>query len=69
MFVIDRIEGDFLIIEGEARDKDEPVFFQMPRVLLPDAKEGDCLDIAVNRDETQKREKKINRLMDDLFTD
>lgn len=69
MLVIDRIEGDFLVVEGEANGKDEPVFFQMPRILLPHAKEGDCFEIVKNDTETRQREKKINRLMDDLFID
>lgn len=69
MFIIDRIEGDFLIIEGEAQQSGTPIFFQMPHCLLPDAKEGDCLTVSVNQEETQKREKKIGDLMDALFTD
>lgn len=69
MFIIDRIEGDFLIIEGEAQQSSTPIFFQMPRCLLPNAKEGDCLTVSVNQEETQNRKKRIGDLMDALFTD
>ncbi len=69
MFIVDRIEGEFLIIEGEAEPKNSPIFFQIPRILLPDAKEGDCLEISINHEATREREKRIGRLMDSLFTD
>ncbi|SDG73779.1 Protein of unknown function [Thermoanaerobacter thermohydrosulfuricus] len=52
----------------EYRDKT----FNFPRKLLPlNAKEGDVLkfDIAIYIEETEKRKKNIQELINDLFTE
>ncbi|WP_348272181.1 DUF3006 domain-containing protein [Thermoanaerobacter thermohydrosulfuricus] len=63
---MDRFEGDWAVIEY--RDKT----FNFPRKLLPlNAKEGDVLkfDIAIYIEETEKRKKNIQELINDLFTE
>lgn len=61
MLVIDRFEGDWVVIEY-----DENVMFNLPRRLLPDtAKEGDVIqiDIQVDIDATKARRERIKRLL------
>ena len=64
MFIIDRFEGQWAVIEhGD-------VTFNIPRELMPvGAKEGDVLNITFEVDfkATEKHSKKITKLMDDLF--
>lgn len=60
--IIDRFEGDYAIVELP-----DETFVDVPRVLFPDAKEGDVIDIIVDKDETEKRKKHIADLMSKLF--
>lgn len=62
--IIDRFEGEFAVVEI-----DEGSFVNLPRILVPDANEGDVVDITINTAETQKRKQRINKLMDNLFED
>ena len=63
--VIDRIEGEFAVLEMDAG-----AFANLPRVLLPEgAKEGDTLVISVDREDTEERKKKIDGMMNRLFCD
>ena len=64
MLVIDRFEGDMAVIEYNGKT------FDLPRSLLPrEAEEGDVLklSITVDKEETAKRKKKIENLVDELF--
>lgn len=62
---IDRIEGDFAVIEtgcGATVD--------MPAILLPEgAKEGDILDISILHEETDRRHEEIDRLMESVWNE
>ncbi len=65
--IVDRIEGDYLVIELENM---QMIDICVSRV--PDAKEGDVLvikkgHITVDREETKKREEKIKKLFSDLL--
>ncbi len=62
--IIDRFEGDFAVVETE-----NGAFVNLPKCLVPDAKEGDVISITIDHAETEKREEKINHLMDKLFKD
>lgn len=64
MLIIDRFEGDFAVIEYD------DMTFDLPRKLLPkDVKEGDVLrlSISVDKEHTEKRRKRVNSLMNELF--
>lgn len=64
MLVIDRFEGEMAVIEYNGRT------FNLPRSLLPaETKEGDVLrvSITVDKEQTAKRKKKIESLMEELF--
>ncbi len=66
IFIIDRFEGDWAVIEFEGTT------FNLPRVLLSStAKEGDVVKISLTVDKkaTAERRKKIEKLMDELFED
>ena len=65
MFIIDRFEGDWAIIETE-----NCLTFNMPRSSLPPGlKEGDVLNIQVSIDlvATKKRTEKSKRMIENLF--
>ena len=65
MFIIDRFEGDWAIIETENRQT-----FNLPRFVLPPGiKEGDVLSIQVGIDlvTTKDRAEKAKRMLDNLF--
>lgn len=64
MFIIDRFEGDWAVLELDR------VTFHIPKVLLPDgAREGDVVEIEISIDEkaAAEREQRIEKLADDLF--
>lgn len=60
--VIDRFEGDYAILELSLGR-----FVEIPRELVPDAKEGDIVKIIVNKESTKRRKKEISDLVDNLF--
>ena len=62
--VVDRIEEDYMVLELE-----DGSVVDVPKVLIPGAKEGDVIDIYINRDETDKKNTEVKKLMDDLFID
>jgi len=64
MLIIDRLEGDFAVVET---DND---MINIPRSELPDgAKEGDVLLLTIRADETDARKKRIEKKMVKLFKD
>lgn len=62
--IIDRFEGSYAIVEIT-----EGVFEQIPNSLLPGAKEGDIINISIEKTETQKRKEEIEKLMNQVFED
>lgn len=65
MFIIDRFEGDWAIIETESRR-----MFNLPCILLPPGiKEGDVISIQVGIDfeATKERAEKSKLRLDSLF--
>lgn len=59
---IDRFEGEYAVVE-----LDNGSFANLPKVLVPDSSEGDIVEITINTDETCKRNRNINNLMNELF--
>lgn len=59
--IIDRFEGEFAVVE--LPETCETV--NIPRVLVPDAQEGDVVIITVGKD--NERKKRIDKLADELF--
>lgn len=65
MFIIDRLEENWAVIETEERKT-----FNLPRKILPaEAKEGDVIKIFIEIDaeQTQARRKKSESLLEDFF--
>ena len=62
--IIDRFEGDSAVVELPSK-----VIINIPRILLPNAKEGDVISIEIDKEETKNRKKRVNNLMNDLFKD
>lgn len=61
--VVDRIEGDYLVLELEDGN-----IIDVKKELIPNAKEGDIIDISIN-EEAKERCNEVKQLMDDLFVD
>lgn len=62
--IIDRFEGDYAVVEIE-----KGKLVNMPKVLVPDAKEGDVIKIIVDKEATKKRQEHVKDLVNDLFID
>lgn len=64
MFIIDRFEGDTVILEYG-----EKIYTLPKNILPPEAREGDILRIETSMDEeqTKNRRDKIKKLEDELF--
>lgn len=60
--IVDRIEGNYVVVEMENKE-----CVNILKTLIPDAKEGDVVDIVINKKQTSKREKHIKELIDDVF--
>ena len=64
MLTIDRFEGDFAVVEtsnGMAR---------IPKADIPaEAHEGDVLLLELDKSKTEKRKKRMDGMMNDLFKD
>lgn len=62
--VVDRIEDEYLVVELE-----DGTIIDIPKEIVPNAKEGDIIDIYVNEEQTKKRKEEVKKIMDDLFID
>ncbi len=63
--IIDRFEGEYAVCETQSLE-----FVNIPKKALPEnAKEGDVLTVAIDGGETESRKKKIDGLMNSLFSD
>lgn len=60
--VIDRFEGNYAVVE-----LDDLSIVNVPKSLFKGAKEGDIIDIIINKEESDKRKGSINKLIDNLF--
>lgn len=62
--IIDRFEGNFAVVELPTG-----TFVDLPKELVPDAQEGDIIDITINHQATEAQAERIQKLMDELFED
>ena len=60
--VIDRFEGDFAVVEMPDKQ-----FVLLPKVLVPNSKEGDIVYIGIDHNKTKQQEKKIQQLLNQVF--
>lgn len=62
-FIIDRFEGNYAVCEDENR-----VMHNISKSIIPsEAKEGEVLEIVINKAETEKRKKEIEELTKDMW--
>lgn len=61
---IDRFEGEFAVAETKNGE-----IYNIPRALVPDAAEGDVVEISVNKAQTKKQLDEVQELVDELFKD
>ncbi len=62
--IIDRFEGDYAVVE-----LDVGKCVNIPKILIPDAKEGDVIKIIIDRETTEERKKQIQELVNNVFED
>ncbi len=62
--IIDRFEGEYAIVEININE-----FAKISKALLPKAKEGDVINIVLDKTASKKRNKIISSLVNDLFED
>ena len=52
--IIDRFEGQYAVVELDVGN-----FVSIPKVLVPNSKEGDIVKIEIDKEETEERKKHI----------
>ena len=62
--IIDRFEGEFAVVEIETGK-----CINIPKILVPNSKEGDVVNIGIDEKETEDRKKYIQDLMNNVFED
>ena len=62
--IIDRFENEFAVIEIEKNK-----FINVPKILFPNAQEGDVIKIEIDKEETNKRKEEIQKIVNNLFED
>ena len=62
--IVDRIEGSQVVVEIEKGNMST-----LPLELIPTVEEGDIIDITINKNESAKRKKKIEKLIEEVFDD
>ena len=60
--IVDRIEGDYAVVEIE-----KGKMCNLPLELVPNVKEGDVLTITINKGKTEERKNTIEELMNSVF--
>lgn len=60
--IVDRFEGEYAVVEMENME-----MCDMPRILIPNAKEGDVIEIKISVDDVNERKEQIDALANKLF--
>ena len=61
-WIIDRFEGDFAVVECDGSS------FDLPKYALPnDVREGDVVEVTINKNETEKVKNNAEKLLKSLF--
>lgn len=62
--IIDRFEGEFAVVEIEVGK-----YVSVPRILFPNAKEGDVIKFEIDSIATEERNNKVEELINKVFED
>lgn len=60
--IVDRIEGDYAVVEIE-----KGKMCNLPIEFVPNVKEGDVVTITINKGKTEERKNTIEELMNSVF--
>lgn len=60
--IIDRFEGEYAVAELP-----DGKMINVPKILLPDAKEGDVVEITVDKNKTKEIKKEISELVESVW--
>lgn len=60
--IVNRIEGNYLVLELEDGN-----IVDVPKELIPEAREGDIIRISIDKEETDKRKEEMQELVDSVF--
>lgn len=60
--IVNRIEGNYLVLEL----KDGNIV-DVPKKLIPEAREGDIIRISIDKEETDKKKEEMQELVDSVF--
>lgn len=64
LVTIDRFEEDFAVVETDSGD-----YVNLPRLLVPEAREGDAVRIEIDPSANDERKKEIKNLFGKLMSD
>lgn len=62
--IIDRFENDYALVETE-----DNIIVEIPKALVPNAKEKDVVEITILKSVTEERKEIIENKMNNLFED
>lgn len=62
--IVNRIEGNYLILELENGN-----VIDVPKELIPEAKEGDIVNITIDKEKTKRKKEEIEHLINSIFED
>ncbi len=62
--IVDRIEGEYLVLELPSLKH-----INVPRILIPNALEGDIIDININYQKRKEKETEVKTISENLFLD
>ncbi len=60
--IVDRFEGDYAVVELP-----DQTMADLPKRLIPGAKEGDVIEISIDDSTRKEREARIGKLTEELF--
>ncbi len=60
--IVNRIEGNYLVLELEDGN-----IVDVPKELIPEARECDIIRISIDKEETDKRKEEMQELVDSVF--
>lgn len=60
--IVNRVEGNYLVLELEDGN-----IVDVPKELIPEAREGDIIRISIDKEETDKKKEEMQELVDSVF--
>lgn len=67
--IVDRFEGDFVVVEIDGITKDFPKSMFPKEIAVGDVVKIDSHQVIILKEETEKRRKEIEQLMEEVWED